>query len=170
MSVIDIFDERVVDLELDAKNKDEAIRALSAKLRAAGYIADEEEFVEDIYLRESEGCTGIGEGIAIPHGKSDSVTNIGIAIGKCKQPIEWETLDGKPVEVIFLFCVSKDQYNTDHLKMLGDLAGRLGRGNTIANLKTVSTFKELIDAFTDETEVSVEDMESLSEEIEINIL
>ena len=169
MSVIDVFDERVVDLDMDVANKDEAIRLLSRHLKDASYIADVDEFVADIYLREAEGETGIGEGVAIPHGKSESVKNIGIAVGKCRRPIEWETLDGEPVQIIFLFCVSKAQYNTEHLKLLSDLAGRLGRGNTIALLKEMKTFDDLLCAFTDETETQLEDMEELTEEIEITI-
>jgi PTS system fructose-specific IIA component len=169
MSVLDIFDKRVVDLNMDVKNKDEAIRLMASHLKDAGYIADVEEFVADIYLREKEGCTGIGEGIAIPHGKSDSVKNIGIAVGKCRHPIDWETLDGKPVEVIFLFCVSKSRYNTDHLKLLGDLAGRLGSGNTIANLKKMKTYDELLQAFQDNSSAPVNDMEEMTDDIEIKI-
>lgn len=172
MNVIDVFDKRVVDLEMDVKNKDEAIRLLSQHLKDAGYIDDVESFVQDIYLRESEGETGIGEGIAIPHGKSDSVTNIGIAVGKCKQPIEWESLDGEPVEVIFLFCVSKSAYGDTQLRMLGDLAARLGRGNTVDLVKEMKSFDDLIAAFSDgsEAESHAEDIEELDDgAIEINI-
>ncbi len=171
MSVIDVFDKRVVDLEMDVQNKEEAIRLLSQHLKDAGYIADVEEFVQDIYLRESEGETGIGEGIAIPHGKSNSVTNIGIAVGKCKHPIEWESLDGEPVEVIFLFCVSKSQYGAAQLRMLGELAACLGRGNTVDLVKEMTSFDDLIAAFKSggDTETSKDDMEELDGDIEINI-
>ena len=108
MNVREVLDERVIDLNMKAADKKEAITYLAGKLKDAGYIADVEEYVEDIYFRESQGQTGIGNYVAIPHGKSSSVTQVGIAIGKMDQEIEWETLDGKGVKLIFLFAVGKD--------------------------------------------------------------
>lgn len=169
MSVIDVFDERVIDLNMKVNDKNEAICHLSSLLKKAGYIADVEEFVADIYVRESEGITGIGEHIAIPHGKSESVANIGIAVGKLDNMIEWESLDKKPVNLIFLFAVSKNMYDKKHLKLLGDLAGRLARNNTINKLREMKTFEDLIEAFKDETQATVEDMEELIEDIKISI-
>ncbi len=167
MTVMDIFDKRVVDLNMKVKDKEEAIRYLSSLLKKAGYIADIEEFVADIYERERDGITGIGDHIAIPHGKSESVSSMGIAIGKTNGMIEWESLDKKPVNIIFLFAVSKDKYDTEHLKLLGDLAARLGRNNTVNNLRKIKTFEDLIKVFRDETPVNIEDMEELTEDIEI---
>ncbi|MGB4588571.1 MAG: fructose PTS transporter subunit IIA [Clostridiaceae bacterium] len=167
MSVLDVLDRRVVDLNMKVKDKDDAIRHLSCLLKEAGYIEDIEEFVKDIYERENEGITGIGEHIAIPHGKSESVRSIGIAIGKLENMIEWESLDNKPVDLIFLFAVSKNQYDSRHLKLLGDLAGRLGRNNTIKKLREMNDFEDLLEAFGEETLSVVEDMEVLSDEIEI---
>lgn len=169
MSVLDVLDRRVVDLKMKAKDKDEAIRHLSGLLKEAGYIEDVHEFVADIYERENEGITGIGEHIAIPHGKSQSVRNIGIAVGKLDEMIEWESLDNQPVDLIFLFAVSKSQYDTSHLRLLGDLAGRLGRNNTIKRLREMGTFEDLLDAFGDEGHSGVEDLEVLTEDIEITI-
>ncbi len=169
MSFIEVFDKNVVDLHMQTTTKEETIRHLSNLLKESGYIADIEEFIKDIYVRESEGITGIGEGIAIPHGKSDSVTKIGIAVGKCEHEITWNSLDDKPVKIIFLFAVSKDQYNSNHLRLLSELAGKLGRGNTILNLKKMNTYEELIAAFSDDENISIEDIEELKEEIEINM-
>lgn len=169
MSVLDVLDKRVVDLNMRVKNKDEAIKHLSGLLKEAGYIDNISEFVENIYERESEGITGIGEHIAIPHGKSDSVKNIGIAIGKLENMIEWESLDDKPVDIIFLFAVSKNLYNSQHLKLLGDLAGRLGRNNTISKLRELQSFEDLLEAFGDELEPNASDKEILEDEIDIEI-
>ncbi len=169
MSFVEILDKNIVDLNMQTLTKEDAIKHLSGLLKNAGYISNEEDFISDIYLRESEGITGIGEGIAIPHGKSDSVTRIGIAVGRCEKEIEWASLDGKPVKVIFLFAVSKDQYNAEHLKLLGELAGSLGRGNTSANLCKMRTYEELVEAFTDRGKGTVEDFEELMDDIEIKM-
>ena len=69
MQLIDVLDERIIDLNAEAANKEEVLTLLAGKLKDAGYIADVEAFKKDIYLRESEGTTGIGNYIAIPHGK-----------------------------------------------------------------------------------------------------
>ncbi|MCI5773482.1 MAG: PTS sugar transporter subunit IIA, partial [Erysipelotrichaceae bacterium] len=71
MEIKDILDENIIDLSIEAKNKDQVLRHLANLLKENGYIQNLEEFVSDIYLRESEGITGIGNGIAIPHGKSN---------------------------------------------------------------------------------------------------
>ena len=148
MELKDVLDERIIDLNMEAKNKDEAIRHLAAKLKDANYIGDVEEFVKDIYLRESEGVTGIGNFVAIPHGKSDSVTQVGIAIGKLNNEIEWETLDGNGVKLIFLFAVGKDNENAMiHLKLLAEVARTLGNDEAIEALLKATTVEEFKKVF-----------------------
>lgn len=144
MELKDVLDERIIDLNMEAKNKDEAIRHLAAKLKDANYIGDVDEFVKDIYLRESEGVTGIGNFVAIPHGKSDSVTQVGIAIGKVQDEIEWETLDGNGVKLIFLFAVGNDNENAKtHLRLLAEVARTLGNDDAVEALLNASTVEDL---------------------------
>lgn len=148
MNVKEVLDERVIDLNMKAADKKEAINYLAGKLKDAGYIADVEEYVEDIYLRESQGQTGIGNYVAIPHGKSSSVTQVGIAIGRMEQEIEWETLDGKGVKLIFLFAVGKDNENAmTHLKLLAEIARKLGNDEAIEALLNVKTVEDLKNVF-----------------------
>ena len=148
MNVRDVLDERVIDLNMKAADKKEAITYLAGKLKDAGYIADVEEYVEDIYFRESQGQTGIGNYVAIPHGKSSSVTQVGIAIGKMDQEIEWETLDGKGVKLIFLFAVGKDNENAmTHLKLLAEVARKLGNDEAIEALLAAKTVEDLKSVF-----------------------
>ena len=144
MDIKSVLDDRVIDLEMKAENKEEAITYLAEKLKSAGYIADVEEYVADIYLRESQGQTEIGNYVAIPHGKSDSVTQVGIAIGKLDHEIEWETLDGKGVKLIFLFAVGKDNENArTHLKLLAEVARTLGNDEAVQALLEAKTVEDL---------------------------
>lgn len=144
MELKEVLDDRIIDLNVDAKNKDEAIRHLAQKLKDADYIGDVDEFVKDIYFRESQGMTGIGNYVAIPHGKSDSVTQVGISIGKLNQEIEWETLDGKGVKLIFLFAVSNDtEYAKNHMRLLAQIAGKLGNDENIEKLLNAQSIEEL---------------------------
>ena len=144
MNVKDVLDERVIDLNMKAADKKEAITNLAGKLKNAGYIADVESNVKDIYLRESQGQTGIGHYVAIPHGKSDSVTQVGIAIGKMENEIEWETLDGEGVKLIFLFAVGNDNENAKtHLKLLAEVARNLGNDEAVEQLLSAKTVEDI---------------------------
>lgn len=144
MNVKDVLDERVIDLNMKAADKKEAITNLAGKLKNAGYIADVESYVKDIYLRESQGQTGIGHYVAIPHGKSDSVTQVGIAIGKMENEIEWETLDGEDVKLIFLFAVGNDNENAKtHLKLLAEVARNLGNDEAVEQLLSAKTVEDI---------------------------
>jgi fructose PTS system EIIA component len=148
MELKNILDPRIVDLKMNSKTKDEALYHLSHLLKEAGYIDDCKQFVDDIYLREKEGMTGIGSYIAIPHGKSESVHNVGIAIGKMEHEIEWETLDDLGVKIIFLFAVSNNNdYAQTHLGLLAQIAGKLGNDQAIKALQKVKTFDELVSVF-----------------------
>ena len=139
MDIKSVLDERVIDLNMTAKNKKEAIEHLAGKLKDAGYIADVDSYIEDIYLRESQ-----GHYVAIPHGKSDSVTQVGIAIGKVQDEIEWETLDGNGVKLIFLFAVGNDNENAKtHLRLLAEVARTLGNDDAVEALLNASTVEDL---------------------------
>ena len=148
MELKNALDERIIDLHLQASNKKEAITKLAEKLKESNYIDNLDEFISDIYLRESEGITGIGNYVAIPHGKSNSVKNIGIAIGKLDKEIEWETLDDKGVKLIFLFAVSNDcEYAKNHMLLLAGIAQKLGDDGSIEKLLNSKTIDELINVF-----------------------
>ncbi|MBS5958998.1 MAG: fructose PTS transporter subunit IIA [Clostridiales bacterium] len=148
MAVTEILDKRVIDLSMEARNKDEVLRHLSGLLKKAGYIEDEEAYLKDVYLRESEGVTGIGSHVAIPHGKSDSVSQVGIAVGRTKQMVEWESYDGEPSDLFFLFAVPSDsQGASEHLRLISELAGKLGNAKTMEKLQTARSYEELLEAF-----------------------
>lgn len=148
MAVTEILDKRVIDLSMEARNKDEVLRHLSGLLKKAGYIEDEEAYLKDVYLRESEGVTGIGSHVAIPHGKSDSVSQVGIAVGRTKQMVEWESYDGEPSDLFFLFAVPSDsQGASEHLRLISELAGKLGNSKTMEKLQTARSYEELLEAF-----------------------
>ncbi|MGL5436549.1 MAG: PTS sugar transporter subunit IIA [Lachnospiraceae bacterium] len=148
MAVKEILDKRVIDLDMTAANKDEVIRYLAGLLMRAGYIDDLEGYIKDVYLRESEGITGIGGHVAIPHGKSDAVERVGIAVGRTRDMIEWESYDGENSDLFFLFAVPADQEGArDHLKLIAELAGKLGNDQTMVKLQCAKSYEDLLEAF-----------------------
>ncbi|MER2226260.1 MAG: fructose PTS transporter subunit IIA [Carnobacterium sp.] len=135
MEVKNIVDLKTIKTNMQAKTKDEALKELTELLVQNGYITDVDGFMKDIYAREAEGQTGIGNYIAIPHGKSDFVKKIGVAIGIIEEEIPWETLDGKGVKGIILFAVGDDNDGAqNHLKLLSLFARKLGNDEVVKNI------------------------------------
>jgi PTS system fructose-specific IIA component len=135
MEVKDIIDLNTIKTNMSAKSKEEAIQELAEVLLQDEYITDINGFLKDIYAREAVGQTGIGNYIAIPHGKSDSVKKVGVAIGITQEEIPWETLDGNGVKGIILFAVGNDNDGAqNHLKILSLFARKLGNDEVIEKM------------------------------------
>lgn len=148
MEVKDIIDVNTVISSMQVSTKDEALRELTNKLSEQGYISDIDGFMKDIYAREDEGKTGIGNFIAIPHGKSVHVQNIGIAIGINDIEIPWESLDGRGVKGIILFAVGNDNDGAHkHLKLLSMFAKKLGNDEIVETLLQAKSSQDVINAF-----------------------
>lgn len=148
MEVTDIVDLKTVKTNMNASTKDEALKDLAQELLANGYISDIDGFIKDIYAREAEGQTGIGNYIAIPHGKSAFVNKIGVAIGINQQEIPWESLDGNGVKGIILFAVGNDNEGaTSHLKLLSLFARKLGNDEVVDNLLKSAKPEDVVAAF-----------------------
>ena len=148
MEVKNIVDLKTIKTNMHAKSKDEALKELAELLLQNEYITDVEGFMKDIYIREAEGQTGIGDYIAIPHGKSNSVKKIGVAIGINEEEIPWETLDGKGVKGIILFAVGNDNEGAqNHLKLLSLFARKLGNEEVVEKLLESKKSEDVKEAF-----------------------
>lgn len=148
MAVKEILDEKIINLNMTATNKDEVLVHLAGLLKNAGYIDNLKIYLKDVYLREKEGITGIGNHIAIPHGKSSAVGRVGIAVGRTAQMVEWESYDGEPSDMFFLFAVPKDNDGEkDHLRLISELAGKLGNNLIMEKLQTANCYDDLLKAF-----------------------
>lgn len=135
MSILDVLSEDLVITNLDVENKDEAITFLCKELELNNRIRSAEGFSKDVYERESIGETGMGGGIAIPHGLSSEVTQASVAIAKLDHTIEWESLDDKPVDLIFMIAVPKDGDNQAHIRILSSLASVLAYEENVNTLR-----------------------------------
>ena len=144
MDIGEILDGELIDLNMTAATKDEAIRELSALLYKKGNVKDIESFVKDVYLREAEGQTGLGSGIAIPHGKSDAVQVTSIAVGRTRADLAWESLDDLPVHVVILFAVRNVDKTTIHLRLLAQVATALADDDTLQRLLSTEDKAEVI--------------------------
>jgi PTS system fructose-specific IIA component len=143
-SIADVINKDLINLELNASNKQEAILELTQMLYKKGIVTNAKDFSNDVFYRENEGMTGLGQGVAIPHGKSDSVIKTSLVVGRTQEPIEWESLDEKPVTIIILFAVKNTDANTMHIKLLQKVAMLLADEAFIEQLHTVTSKDDML--------------------------
>lgn len=152
MRITDLLDKRSICLDGTPKSKQEALDQMVALMVKSGKIRDEEGYLRQVYAREEESTTGIGEGIAIPHGKCDAVERPGLAAMVVKEGVDFDALDGEPVHLIFLIA-APDTKDNIHLDVLSKLSVLLMDEEFSENLKKAGSaeeFLEIIDKADDE--------------------
>ena len=152
MRITDLLDQRSIALNGAPASKQEALDQMIELMAKSGKIRDEEAYRKQVYLREEESTTGIGEGIAIPHGKCDGVIKPGLAAMVIKDGVDFDSLDNEPVHLIFLIAAPDTEDNV-HLDVLSKLSMLLMDEDFILNLKKAKTteeFLQVIDAADDE--------------------
>lgn len=117
MKLTDLITPDCIAAPMQATDKRSVIEELVALLATTGRVSDPEALVEAVWTREQTRTTGIGHGLAIPHGKSDSLSDMAMAIGKPAAAIDFEAIDGKPVQLIVLLASRPDQ-TSDHIQAL----------------------------------------------------
>jgi len=123
MNIMGFLDDRAISTELKTQTKEDIIRELVSLLVQAGSVKERDvgKLVQTLLKRESLGSTGIGQGVAIPHGKSDCVTKLVGAFGVCRQGVPFDSLDGEPVHLFFLLLAPEDSAGP-HLKALARIS------------------------------------------------
>ncbi len=143
MTVNELLDAKSVKIPLSAPSKEEAIRLLVDSLAEGGSVSDKAAYLEAVLQREATGSTGIGFGVAIPHGKSPGVAKAGIAFAKLAQPLEWASLDGNPVQVVFMIAVPQEAAGNEHLKILIAISRKLIDEEFRGKLIAVANYDQL---------------------------
>lgn len=147
MKIRDLLAVESIDLNGKVNGKNETLDAMVALMAKSGKINDVEKYRKGVYAREEEGTTGIGEGIAIPHCKSDAVSKPGLAAMVIKDGVDFGALDGGKVDLIFLIAAPNTEDNV-HLDVLSKLSVLLMDENFthgLRNAKTVEEFLSVID-------------------------
>ena len=152
MRITDLLDKQSISLNGAPKDKKEALDQVVDLMAKSGKINDVEAYRQRVYAREEESTTGIGEGIAIPHGKCDAVTKPVLAAMVVKDGVDFDSLDGEPVHLIFLIAAPNTEDNI-HLDVLSKLSVLLMDEQFTADLlnaKSVAEFLEIVDKADDE--------------------
>ncbi|MBX8938571.1 MULTISPECIES: PTS fructose transporter subunit IIA [Enterococcus] len=129
--------EKDLNFDLKADTQKEALHALAEQAFERGKIADTEIFYQELCNREKESTTGFGNGVAIPHARHSVVQEAGILVARCKNNLEWNSMDGEPVNVCICLIAPDDQ-NDFHLKTLAKISRRMIHDDFIDTLKNAS--------------------------------
>ncbi len=147
MRITELLDRRSILLNGTPKNKNEALDQMVELMIQSEKINDKEAYRKEVYRREEESTTGIGEGIAIPHGRGESVERPGLAAMVVKGGVDFDSLDGEPVTLIFLIAApnTKDNVHLDVLSKLSMLMMDEGFSDNLRNAGSVDEFLAIID-------------------------
>lgn len=158
MRITELLDKRSISLDGTPKNKNEALDQIVDLMVKSGNINDKEAYRKQVYAREEESTTGIGEGIAIPHGKCDAVSRPGLAAMVVKDGVDFDSLDGEPVSLIFLIAApnTKDNVHLDVLSKLSVLMMDEEFSDSLRNAGSVDEFLAIIDK-ADEEKKDIDD-------------
>ena len=144
MRITDLLDKRSISLDGAPKNKQEALDMAIDLMKGSDKINDQESYRKQVYKREEEGTTGIGMGIAIPHGKCNAVDRPGLAAMVIKDGVDFDSLDGEPVHLLFLIAAPDTEDNI-HLEVLSKLSMMLMDDNFTQSLKNASSVDEFME-------------------------
>ena len=143
MKIVDFLNEKAITANIKATNKEGIIRELVDLLVKAEGIKNKEELVKILLNRETLGSTGIGQGIGIPHGKTNAVKKLVAAFGICHQGVNFDALDGEPVYIFFLLVAPEDSAGP-HLKALARISRLLKDKFFRESLKSLSDDKAIL--------------------------
>ena len=145
-TVLDYIDESTIVLDIDETDRDSVIRRLAGLMQTTGRVIDVDAVVQAALDRELISTTGIGEGIAIPHAKSDGATSPVLAFARSRAGVDWNSLDEAPAHLIFMIAVPEAAAGTEHLKVLAQLSRSLMKPSFRASIEMAATPADVLAA------------------------
>lgn len=146
MKISDILDESLVKTALPGTTKDEIISEMIDIVGTSKKVLDKEKVKDAIFDREKIMSTGVGNGFAIPHGKTDAVSDIVAAFAITAEPIDYQSLDEQPVRLVFLL-VGKDSMVGPHIKLLSRISRLMNKEEFRKKLLAAASPKEVLEIF-----------------------
>jgi len=143
--LITYFDDQLFLPDLKATTKDELFEEIVDHFVKVKYLKNREIVLEMLHRREKLGSTGIGKKIAIPHGRTTAASDVMIAFGKSKQGIEYDSIDGKPVNLVFMIIAPPQDEDNMYLPILGKMVEILNKSKNRNKLMEAETYDEFIE-------------------------
>lgn len=144
MRIRDLLDESVVKVGLESADKEECFEEMIDLLVRSGRLTDRRGALEAIRQREEQGTTGIGSGIAVPHGKHPSITGLVAALGVSKSGMEFDAMDAAPVHLVFMLLARQDDPGP-HIQALAEISRLLLLPGFHRKLSAAGTARELLE-------------------------
>jgi len=146
MKIADLLSEQVVRTSLPGTSKNDVINAMIDLAASQDRVLDKEKVREAIFEREKIMSTGVGAGFAIPHAKSDAVSDIVAAFAVTAQPIDYQSLDDQPVRIVFLL-VGRENMVGPHIKLLSRISRLMNNEEFRKRLLEAATPKDVLEIF-----------------------
>jgi len=146
MQITEMIDKNLIDLDLNIDNKTDALSKIVHLLKKEDKIKSEDKFLAKIIEREREGSTGFGRGIAVPHGKSETVNELSLAIVRLNKGIEYHSMDGRKVNLIFMVA-DYQGYSPEYLKLVSKLVSWLRDNKFREDLLSAENKSEFFELF-----------------------
>ena len=146
MEITDFIQKDLINLHLQSRNKEDAIRELAQLMEGTPAMGDLKVFLEDVFERERLETTGIGDEIAIPHARTDAVKQLILAVGRSQHGINFDSLDGRKVKLFFLLGIPRESVS-HYLTILAQLTRLLKRGPLREKLFDVEDSKGVVTLF-----------------------
>jgi fructose-specific phosphotransferase system IIA component len=149
MKISDILSPEVIEVNLDVADKDDSIRKIIEISARTGRITDINKVTDTIFERERLVSTGVGKGFAIPHGKTDAISDIIASFVITKNPIDFDSIDGEPVRFIFLLIGKETLLNT-HIKLLSRISRLMNKEDFRDRLLEAKSKEDVLNIFREE--------------------
>lgn len=149
MKISDILSEKVISVNLESADKDDAINKMVDLAGKSGLMLNEEKVRQCVFEREKLVSTGVGKGFAIPHGKTDEIKDIVAAFAVLKDPIDFDSIDLEPVKFIFLI-VGKESLLNAHIKLLSRISRLMNKDDFREKLEEAKSPAEVLKLFKEE--------------------
>ena len=156
MKLTSLTNPSLINLQTTFESRDAAIRALADQLNQEGKLHNKEEYLQAVFAREEQGPTALGEGLAVPHGKTDAVKEAAFAVATLKQDLKWQGLDeDEDVNLIFLIAIPNAEAGSTHMHLLTELTTTLVDDDVreaVLNATNVEQIFALLDGQTEQEE------------------
>lgn len=155
MNISDILNEKVISVDMECTDKDDAINKMVDLASNTGLMTDVDKVRECVFEREKLVSTGVGKGFAIPHGKTDLIKDIVAAFAVLKEPIDFDSIDLEPVQFVFLI-VGKESLLNAHIKLLSRISRLMNKDEFREKLESAKSPDEVLKIFKEEEAISFE--------------
>lgn len=148
MNLTSLTHPSLINVQVTFESRDEAILALADQLEQQGKLHNKQQYLDAVFARETEGPTALGEGLAVPHGKSDAVKEAAFAIATLKKDLKWQGLDEEEdVNIIFLLAIPNAEAGSTHMQLLTELTTTLVDDDVRAAVLNATSADEILALF-----------------------